>query len=294
MRYTIKNVIDSISEKLSIPKSLIGIDAYFREIDIDVGKGCSKSEARSTFCTYYDSAIYGGLRVSICVEDIDVFTFEIEDVVPNWSLANKMNVSYGCYCAGPGFYSYCPYLEINEKCCNKEDVNSFINEISFNPKKTRILILPKDFNEENYEDKKQLLKKYNFDIINKDFLVNFKDNLVINKYNTNINMFIGVDKENSSVKVLPYIFNERRDGIEILSDGKTISEPKGSYYAEIERRYNVQMFHEINLSSIIPEEIEYIDENQLRIITQRISDTYKDILAISNENSENNTIDKEA
>ena len=134
MRIKLKNVIQQISEKLSVPKSKISFEASFWAIDIDVGKGYSPSSSKYLIRSEYQygplANCYGGLFITIFVEDLDILEFEIKDIKPyteinNIEIDNLMAVVHSCSCVGPGFYSYCPYLILNKIYYKKEDIKTF-------------------------------------------------------------------------------------------------------------------------------------------------------------------------
>lgn len=181
MRIKLKNVIQQISEKLSIPKSKISFEAYFKAIDIDVGKGSDEGYRKYLIRSEYKygpfANCYGGLFITIYVEGLDILGFEIQDIKPyteinNIEIDKLMAATTECSCFGPGFYSYCPYLILNEIYCKKEDIKTFQDIVSLDPNNTKLQILLKNFDRRGEREK--LLKKYNFSLLNKDFFKNLE------------------------------------------------------------------------------------------------------------------------
>ena len=143
MRIRLNEVLNIVSAKAGIDKRYITFKAWFKPTDVDLGKDSSKSRAKWVCVEeFYKYPSQRGLTINIYAKGYEVFSFFAQDIEPYTNnIYDLMGVKYDCSCVGPGFYSYCPYLILDDDC-DKKDIKKFIETISFDPNKTKVDFYP--------------------------------------------------------------------------------------------------------------------------------------------------------
>lgn len=172
MRIGFDEVLGLISDKTAISKKDITFDASFIPVDVNVGRNCSTWEAKNVCISDHDKILSPGLVVSIYAKGHEVLRFFAKDIEPRTNdIYDLMRVDCVQSCIGPGFYSFCPYLILDDKC-DKKDIKTFIEVISFDPKTTEVDFYPKCSEYELSLKHKKFLQSLPSNSIKKSF---FKD-----------------------------------------------------------------------------------------------------------------------